>query len=416
MSSTSDFCDVLVIGSGMAGMAATFFASESGLKTIQISKSSPLQFFSGFFDILGVHPINNNKSWDNPWDGIEKLSQDNPKHPYAFLTKEQILKASGSWLEFLKQNNIDYHYIPNKNISGITPIGSLKPTHAVPKAMWTGISAMMQNKKALLVDIKGLKGYSAKQIKGNLQNTWPEIDTLRISFPETSGEVYTGHMANALESADIQKKLVETVMPYAHNVECIGFPAILGSYNHQEVCDSLEKQFGKPVFEIPTLPPSMPGTRLRNMLVHALTKKGCQLFQKAVSTIEPDGKYGFIAHTSNEKFFAKNVILATGRFMGKGLLAERSSIKETLLNLPIYQPETRSDWHQKHFFDQQGHAIHQAGVQIDSNFRPINEKDKIVYEHLFAAGSIIAHNNWMRHKCGSGVAIASAFAAVENIK
>ncbi|KPA18617.1 Glycerol-3-phosphate dehydrogenase, anaerobic, B subunit [Candidatus Magnetomorum sp. HK-1] len=415
MSSTNDYCDVLVIGSGMAGMASTFFALERGLKTIQMSQSSPLQFFSGFFDILGVHPIKENVNWENPWDAIAKLCQDNPKHPYAFLSKEQILQAAGAWFDFLKQLNLSYHYIPNQNILGITPIGSLKPTHAVPKAMWTGISAMMQNKKTLLVDIDRLKGFSARQIKENLQKTWTEIEITKISFPETSGEVYTGHMASALESTEIQKQLVETIMPRAHSVECIGFPAILGSYNHNKVCDNLEKLLGKPVFEIPTLPPSMPGIRLRNALMHALNQKGGQLFQKTVDHIEPDGKYGFIAHTSSEKIFAKNIILATGRFMGKGLIAKRTSIEEPLFNLPVYQPESRREWHQKQFLAQGGHDIHQSGIQVDSSFRPINDNGKVIFEHLFATGSILAHNNWMHHKCGSGVAIASAFAAVEKI-
>jgi glycerol-3-phosphate dehydrogenase subunit B len=34
---------------------------------------------------------------------------------------------------------------------------------------------------------------------------------------------------------------------------------------------------------------------------------------------------------------------------------------------------------------------------------------------LFAAGSILAHQDWMRMKCGSGLAIATAYAAVEGV-
>ena len=35
------------------------------------------------------------------------------------------------------------------------------------------------------------------------------------------------------------------------------------------------------------------------------------------------------------------------------------------------------------------------------------------FENLFAAGSILAHPDWMRQKCGAGLAIATAYGAVK---
>ncbi|ETR73410.1 MAG: Anaerobic glycerol-3-phosphate dehydrogenase subunit B [Candidatus Magnetoglobus multicellularis str. Araruama] len=347
---------------------------------------------------------------------MAQLCQDIPNHPYAFLSKDQILKAAKLWLNFLETMTISYDYIPNKNINAITPIGSQKLTHAAPKHIWTGISCFMQRQSALLIDIDGLKGFSARQIKEALQNDWPELETARISFPNTSGEVFTGHMASALESSSVQKQLSDLLLPRVQRVQCIGFPAILGSHYHQKVCENLEQMLGKPIFEIPTLPPSMPGIRLRNAITQGLTKKGGQLFQNSVTHVEPDGKYGFIATSDHKKIFAKNIILATGRFMGKGLIANRKTIQEPLLQLPVYQPESRKNWHDKQFFNPKGHDIHQAGIEVDNTFRPIDQDKKVLYEHLFAIGSILAHNDWMRHKCGSGLAVATAFGAVQQIR
>jgi len=414
MSLSTDYCDVLIIGSGLAGMSATFFSLDQGLKTIQMGSSCPLQFYSGFFDLMGTYPIQEQKTWENPWDGIEKLCQDNSNHPYAFLTKDQIIQAAGNWLNFLKHLNIDYHYIPNKNIQAITSIGTRKFTHAVPNSIWNGINAMDQQQKALLVDIDGLKGFSARQIKETLQDIWPQLETARIIFPGTSGEVFTNHMANALESKNTQEQLVDLLMPRAQHVESVGFPAMLGSFYHNEVCQNLEKMLGKPVFEIPTLPLSMQGVRIQNALTHGLTQKGGQLFQKTVTQVEPDGKYGFIVNAEDQTVFAKNIILATGRFMGKGLIAKRTTISEPLFQLSVYQPKNRREWHHKNFFDNNGHGIHQTGIQIDNTFRPIDSK-KVVYDHLYAIGTILAHNDWMHYKCGSGVAVGSAFGAVNHI-
>jgi glycerol-3-phosphate dehydrogenase subunit B len=415
MSVSTDNCDVLIIGSGLAGMSATFFALEKGLKTIQMGSGSPLQFYSGLFDLMGTFPIQDKKTWDNPWDGIDMLCKEKPNHPYALLTRDKLLQAAGSWLKFLEVLNIRYHYIPNKNIQAITPIGTQKPTHAVPESIWRGIDAMMNHQETLLVDIDGLKGFSARQIKETLQNVWPELETARITFPGTSGEVFTNHMANALESKAIQEQLVDLLLPRAHRVKSVGFPAMLGSYYHMDVCNRLKKMLGKPVFEIPTLPLSMHGIRIRNALTHGLMQKGGKLYQKTVTQIEPDGKYGFVVHTEDQTVFAKNIILATGRFMGKGLIANRTAISEPLFKLPVYQPESRRDWHHKNLLDCGGHGIHQAGIQIDKTFRPVDHKNKVVYDHLFAVGSIIAHNDWMHYKCGSGVSIGTSFGAVQQL-
>jgi glycerol-3-phosphate dehydrogenase subunit B len=36
-----------------------------------------------------------------------------------------------------------------------------------------------------------------------------------------------------------------------------------------------------------------------------------------------------------------------------------------------------------------------------------------VYENLFAAGAILAHQDWIRSKSGTGLAVATAFGAVD---
>jgi len=52
-------------------------------------------------------------------------------------------------------------------------------------------------------------------------------------------------------------------------------------------------------------------------------------------------------------------------------------------------------------------------VDIDDCFRPLDGSEDPAFERLFAAGSILAHQDWKRMKCGSGLAISSAYKAVE---
>jgi glycerol-3-phosphate dehydrogenase subunit B len=102
--------------------------------------------------------------------------------------------------------------------------------------------------------------------------------------------------------------------------------------------------------------------------------------------------------------------------MGKGLHADRGSIRETIFNLPVSQPPNRAFWHHKDLLDRNGHPINRAGLDIDDRFRPLDGQGQPFSDNLFAAGSILAHQDWMRQKCGSGLAIATAYSAVEACK
>jgi glycerol-3-phosphate dehydrogenase subunit B len=49
---------------------------------------------------------------------------------------------------------------------------------------------------------------------------------------------------------------------------------------------------------------------------------------------------------------------------------------------------------------------------VDDRFRPLTASGLPYAKNLYAAGSILSNSNWTRLKCGSGVAVATAHAAV----
>jgi len=49
----------------------------------------------------------------------------------------------------------------------------------------------------------------------------------------------------------------------------------------------------------------------------------------------------------------------------------------------------------------------------DLKWRPLGNNGNPTYPNLFAAGSILAHQDWVREKCGAGLAITTAYAAVK---
>jgi glycerol-3-phosphate dehydrogenase subunit B len=89
---------------------------------------------------------------------------------------------------------------------------------------------------------------------------------------------------------------------------------------------------------------------------------------------------------------------------------------ETIFNLPVAQPPDRDSWHHRDLLHTRGHPVNRAGLAVDTSFRPVDDKGRPVWPDLFAAGTILAGQDWMREKCGSGLSIATAYAAVQAVR
>jgi len=73
-----------------------------------------------------------------------------------------------------------------------------------------------------------------------------------------------------------------------------------------------------------------------------------------------------------------------------------------------------AEWQRKDSLSCGGHPVNSSGLKIYPFFRSFNAADKPAFERLFAAGFILTRQNWMRRKCGSGLAISSAYAVVDS--
>ena len=415
-------CDLTIIGAGMAGMAAALFAANRGVSTVLVGRIGGITFASGLLDLMGVHPVAENRIWQDPWAAIDALISDEPKHPYGKVTGEDVRLAFDELLAFLDESGLAYRRKKQFNSQVVTPVGTVKHTYAVPESMWAGVEAFENKTKCLLVDFDGMKDFSARQIAASLKETWPQLRTVRVTFPEAvrGHEVLTGLMARTLELSQNREKLVQQVQPYVNDAQVVGFPAIFGLKRTPEILADLKDRIGAAVFEIPTLPVSVPGQRLKAIFESRLpaVKTLQLLLQQEVLAAKPMAGGGFQLEVGNPEVSrhikTKSIILASGRFLGKGLYARRQRICESIFDLPVCQPEDRSHWHHQDFLDPRGHAINRSGLEIDDRFRPVHPDGRPVYEDLFAAGSILAHQDWMRMKCGSGLAVATAYGAVKS--
>jgi glycerol-3-phosphate dehydrogenase subunit B len=227
-------------------------------------------------------------------------------------------------------------------------------------------------------------------------------------------------LAMQLEEEGFRKKLAEKTRDLRKGENRVGFPAVLGLKNAEKVKADLEERIGAKVFELPILPPSIPGMRLFEGFKDYLRAKGVRMILgfEVVSAIQKNGRcQGVVLKTPvGEKVHeAESFVLTTGGFFGGGLRAQGDRIVEPLFPLPVAQPGAKEDWFQYEFLGRKGHPINKSGVRTNARLNPLNESGKVPLENLFAAGRILGHHDAMREKSLGGVDIATGYKAVQNL-
>jgi len=412
--------DVAVVGAGMAGMAASLFAAERGLSCIQIGNGGGLLFASGLLDLLAVHPVAARRVWDNPFEALAMIRRDQPDHPLARVDDASMRAAFQSFTSALGDAGMPFAPLGDRNASVLTSLGTPKPTYGVPRTMAAGVDALAGRPPCLLLDFRGLREFSARQIVATIGDTWPGLRMARVEFPgaEATSELYAAHMAVALESGEFRERTLARVRPLLGDARVVGFPAVLGLARSAVVHAAFEEGLGVPVFEIPTMPTSVPGLRLNAALEQAVVTRGVHRMLRvdvASTSFDETAVLTLDGVPGGQRVSARTVVLATGRFSGRGLSAGQQGVTETLLGLPVQQPASRDAWHSRDFLDPAGHAINRAGLATDDDFRPLDATGRPAWPGLYAVGSILAGQDWMREKCGSGLALGTARVAVDRI-
>ncbi|SCY70232.1 glycerol-3-phosphate dehydrogenase subunit GlpB [Desulfoluna spongiiphila] len=410
--------DVVVVGNGLAGSAAALFAAKRGLKVAVVGTGSQLPLSSGLFDLAGMVPGDKAYSTD-PWQTVETLVASEPDHPYGKIGREAIGQSFQEFLGLLEAEGLGYQ-LCESNARVVTSVGTIKASYALPETMAAGATAFEKRDKTLIVGIRGLKGFQANQVAQSAAPAWPGISSVEIA-PEglgRPGDIYPEALARELDLPAGRDRLVQAIRPHLDGHKAVGLPPIFGMERSRETLVHLEDALGVPCFEIPGMPPTAAGVRLREALDRAFSRYGVATFVGGRVTTVSEGEDGFSVTATlrgeARTVFARRMILATGRFMGGGLAGDRHRVTEPLLDLYVTQPASRDLWHRCDLFHSDGHAVNRAGVTADSAMRPLDKEGNPVSQNLFVAGSILAHQDWKREKSGAGISIATAFRAAES--
>jgi glycerol-3-phosphate dehydrogenase subunit B len=408
--------DLLVIGAGLSGLCAALTAAEAGQQVRVIAKGmGALYWHAGALDMLGYFPGSPTPVTTPLADSAQLPAQ----HPYRRFSQTALQETIDWLVGQLNAAGLPYVKSGDTNMQLPSPVGAIRPTYAAPAAQAGGNLA--DPAPMLLVGFHGLRDFYPCLIAENLalQGRPARALLLPLSAVTDRHVLNTMILAQSLEQPAAQKALIAAIRPALRPGERVGLPAVLGVDRHEEVRAVLERGLGAPVFEIPTLSPSVAGIRLFRALVRQLTKMKVRTeIGMAVINVHTQDQVVHYVETETSarplRHRAQHFMLATGGILGGGFDSNAAGeIWETLFRLPLAAPASRTEWFHPHFLAPGGHPIFRSGVEINAAYQPVLTGDTAAYQNLFAAGTLLAHCDPIQERSLEGIAAATGRAAAQ---
>jgi glycerol-3-phosphate dehydrogenase subunit B len=236
------------------------------------------------------------------------------------------------------------------------------------------------------------------------------------AIPEGRVDANALAFARAFDDAGFRAQVISLLAGRLGADERVALPAVLGLADPHGVWSDLQARLGRPVFEVPTLPPSVPGMRVFATLRERLRRAGGRMVLNNVVT-GADRTAGRISAVRSNvglrevRYGADWVVVATGGFASGGVeLDSRWAGHETALGLPVAGvPPVGADRFRPGYFDE--HPMGRAGVAVDADQRPVDAAGERVLDNVLVVGATLAGAEPWREKSGDGISLATGFRA-----
>lgn len=415
--------DVLVIGAGLAGLVSAWQASRRGKRVRLISKGwGSLYWHSGCVDVLGYVARGDRILVEDLAEALQSEIQANPSHPYHHAGLEGLRQAIDALKSLCESVGYPLQGYLERNWMLPTALGTLRPTCLAPETMIAG--DLKRPEKMLIVGFEGYLDFYPELIADNLRQLGVEAEgmTLEIASLKKQRLVTSRVLAEWFERQEFRSEVVKTLKEAwrGSNAGRIGFPAVLGFQRALEVKADLEEQLGVPVFEIPTLPPSIPGIRLHHLLVNAIEQNGGRVYDgmQVLSAQVQDGRVQAVlseAAARQKTHRAVSFVLASGGILGGGTWVEPpGQPQETIFDLPFSDGIEAGQPVEPDFFYPYGHPVFRVGVRVNHDFQPLNLHGERVIENLYVAGGALGGYDPILERSLEGVALVSGFVIGNN--
>lgn len=359
---TSSSADVLVIGGGVAGVAAALEAAAAGAR-VALVRAGP-----------GATAL-----CSGAWSGaLSRLLAD-------------ALAAAG--LPFVPATAPLPH-----------PSGDLRPCD------FAGAShaAAQVRVDSWVCGVEGLPGYPARA----LARAWGAARHHVLRLPGTPASGWSPVSLAAL--LDREPGLLAAALAGLEAPHVV-LPAVIGLEDHRAAWSELRRSVPFEVGEALGGTPSIPGWRLDRALLAALAAAGVEVLHARV--VGRSGDAGRLESVTLEgdvaspTFRADRFVLATGRFVGGGITADsvtdavdvahgralrEASLVERALGCDVWVEHLGERFTQVQPVPLTSAAraepqpLLAAGVRVDEESRPVDESGRVRYANVVARGAVIA--------------------------
>ena len=397
--------DAVVIGAGTAGLVAGARLAEGGARVCVLSKGvGSTHLAPGTVDVLGYSPARVSSAGE----AVEELAASRPDHPYALLGVDAVAEALRWFRSTVESGPLPgYRYVGDleHNLLLPTAVGALRPSALVPETMAAG-DASSGLGHVCVVGTRVLRDFHASLCAANLARAGVSARSVEVEIEVDRADQNALTLARRFDDSAWRAAFAARLALKLQADECVGLPAMLGIRDPHGAWSDLEHRLGRPVFEIPTLPPSVPGMRLYEILRSTLRGAGGRLVLGAeVVSCERDGsRVASVATRSaghDAHYAAPWFVLAAGGF-GSGAieLDSRWATHERVLGLSLRglpaadEPRFVGD-----YLAEQPMA--RVGIAVDSSLIAEGAENVVV------AGAALPGAVPWREGSGEGIALAS---------
>jgi len=402
--------DTVVIGAGTAGLTAATRLAEGGARVCVLAKGiGSTHLAPGTVDVLGYAP----DRVEEPARALSELVAARPDHPYALMGVESVAPA----LQWFAGRIADgpqpgYRYVGDLERNHLLPtaVGVLRPSALVPETMAEG--DMRTREPVCIVGTRSLRDFHASLCAANLETAGIAARAIEVELELDRADVNSLGLARRFDDPEFRAAFAAQLAPHLHGDERVGLPAVLGVRDPHGAWADLQRRLGRGIFEIGTLPPSVPGMRAFEALRTALRSAGGRLILGAevIGAEREGGRISAVrAHAAGHdvRYHARWFVLATGGF-ASGAIALGSDwiTRETVLGLPLRGAPAPGDprFVGEYLAEQ---PMARVGVAVDGALRAEGAENVLV-----AGASLPGAVPWQEGS-GEGIALSSGHRAAE---